>query len=100
MEERKIMKYIIDRFEEGNAVCEQEDRTMLLISRSLLPSDAKEGGCHSVYRRCLSGGQRGHSGTEKENRRKAQEIIRLNFIWRFISIAAYHICKYALPGVQ
>ena len=26
-----------------NAVCEQEDRTMLLISRSLLPSDAKEG---------------------------------------------------------
>ena len=43
MEERKIMKYIIDRFEEGNAVCEQEDRTMLLISRSLLPSDAKEG---------------------------------------------------------
>ena len=43
MEERKIMKYIIDRFEEGNAVCEQGDRTMLLISRSLLPSDAKEG---------------------------------------------------------
>lgn len=43
MEERKIMKYIIDRFEEDNAVCEQEDRTMLLISRSLLPSDAKEG---------------------------------------------------------
>lgn len=43
MEERKIMKYIIDRFEEGNAVCEQEDRTMLLISRSQLPSDAKEG---------------------------------------------------------
>ena len=37
------MKYIIDRFEEGNAVCEQEDRTMLLISRSQLPSDAKEG---------------------------------------------------------
>ena len=43
MEQRKIMKYIIDRFEEGNAVCEQEDRTMLLISRSQLPSDAKEG---------------------------------------------------------
>lgn len=43
MEERKIMKYIIDRFEESNAVCEQEDRTMLLISRSQLPSDAKEG---------------------------------------------------------
>ena len=43
MEERKIMKNIIDRFEEDNAVCEQEDRTMLLISRSLLPSDAKEG---------------------------------------------------------
>ena len=31
------------QFEEGNAVCEQEDRTMLLISRSQLPSDAKEG---------------------------------------------------------
>lgn len=37
------MKYIIDRFEEGNAVCEQEDRSMVLISRSLLPSAAKEG---------------------------------------------------------
>lgn len=43
MAERKIMKYIIDRFEEGNAVCEQEDRSMVLISRSLLPSAAKEG---------------------------------------------------------
>lgn len=100
MEERKIMKYIIDRFEEGNAVCEQEDRTMLLISRSQLPSDAKEGDVILYTDGVYQVDKEATLEQKKENRRKAQEIIRLNFIWRFISIAAYHICKYALPGVQ
>lgn len=37
------MKYIIDRFEGGNAVCEKEDRTTILVERTLLPSQAGEG---------------------------------------------------------
>lgn len=37
------MKYIIDRFEDGNAVCEKEDRTTILVERALLPPQAGEG---------------------------------------------------------
>jgi hypothetical protein len=37
------MKVIIDRFEGYYAVCEKEDRTMIDINKSDLPSDAKEG---------------------------------------------------------
>lgn len=37
------MKLIIDRFEEGFAVCEDDNRSMHNIERSKLPGDAKEG---------------------------------------------------------
>ena len=37
------MVVVIDRFEGLLAVCEKEDRTMIDIKRTLLPSDAKEG---------------------------------------------------------
>lgn len=37
------MKYIIDRFEEAIAVCEDEDGTMILIQRASLPKEASEG---------------------------------------------------------
>lgn len=35
--------YIIDRFENGLAVCEKDGETMVNISLSLLPADAHEG---------------------------------------------------------
>lgn len=37
------MKYTLDRFEEGFALLEQEDRTFLQIPRTNLPEDAQEG---------------------------------------------------------
>jgi tetrahydromethanopterin S-methyltransferase subunit B len=37
------MKVIIDRFEGDFAVCEKEDRTMMDIEKSKIPTTAKEG---------------------------------------------------------
>ncbi|MGK0469198.1 DUF3006 domain-containing protein [Clostridium sp.] len=37
------MKVIIDRFEGNFAVCEKEDRTMMDIEKSKIPTTAKEG---------------------------------------------------------
>lgn len=37
------MEAVIDRFEEGFAVCEKEDSTLINIKKSLIPIDAKEG---------------------------------------------------------
>lgn len=37
------MEAVIDRFEEGFAVCEKEDGTMININRILIPKEAKEG---------------------------------------------------------
>lgn len=39
------MKYIIDRFETKNAVCEDEMKKMVLIPKYRLPLEAKEGDC-------------------------------------------------------
>lgn len=37
------MKIIIDRFEGNYAVCEKEDRTMINIDISKIPTNSKEG---------------------------------------------------------
>ena len=37
------MRVVIDRFEGDYAICEKEDRTMIDIKKSELPSDCKEG---------------------------------------------------------
>ena len=37
------IKVIIDRFEEGFAVCERENRTMINIKKELLPQGSMEG---------------------------------------------------------
>jgi hypothetical protein len=37
------MRVIIDRFEGDYAVCEEEDRAMIDIEKSKIPSGAKEG---------------------------------------------------------
>jgi hypothetical protein len=37
------MRVIIDRFEGAYAVCEKEDREMINISKTCIPSDAREG---------------------------------------------------------
>lgn len=37
------MQFIIDRFEGGFAVCEDENRKMVNIERSKLPPEAREG---------------------------------------------------------
>ncbi|MBU3099875.1 MULTISPECIES: DUF3006 domain-containing protein [Clostridium] len=42
------MNVIIDRFEGNYAVCEKEDRTMIDIKKSKIPSIAKEGDVLSI----------------------------------------------------
>ncbi|MCB2307106.1 DUF3006 domain-containing protein [Clostridium estertheticum] len=42
------MDVIIDRFEGNYAVCEKEDRTMIDIKKSKIPSIAKEGDVLSI----------------------------------------------------
>ena len=42
------MNVIIDRFEGNYAVCEKEDRTMMDIKKSKIPSIAKEGDVLSI----------------------------------------------------
>lgn len=42
------MNVIIDRFEGKFAVCEKEDRTMIDIKKSKIPSIAKEGDILSI----------------------------------------------------
>lgn len=42
------MNVIIDRFEGKFAVCEKEDRTMIDIKKSKIPSIAKEGDVLSI----------------------------------------------------
>lgn len=37
------MRYVIDRFEGGYAVCEAENKEMINIDRKDIPSEAKEG---------------------------------------------------------
>lgn len=38
-------KYVIDRFEDIYAICEQEDKTFVPILKSKLPESIKEGDC-------------------------------------------------------
>lgn len=44
-----MMKVIIDRFEGNFAVCEKEDRTMMDIEKSKIPSIAKEGDVLNIF---------------------------------------------------
>lgn len=37
------MRYIIDRLEEGLAICENERKEMIRLSRESLPQEVKEG---------------------------------------------------------
>ncbi|WP_417039794.1 DUF3006 domain-containing protein, partial [Clostridium porci] len=37
------MRYIIDRLEEGLAVCENEQKKIITIPRTMLPNEVKEG---------------------------------------------------------
>lgn len=41
-------RWIVDRFEEGFAVCEREDGTTVSVGRDLLPAQAREGDCLMV----------------------------------------------------
>lgn len=40
-----MKKYIVDRFEETYAVCEDEDNSYINIEKYKLPADTKEGDC-------------------------------------------------------
>jgi hypothetical protein len=48
------VRVIIDRFEGHYAVCEKEDRTMVDIKRSSLPSEVKEGDVLSIVNNIIT----------------------------------------------
>jgi hypothetical protein len=62
------MRVIIDRFEGNYAVCEKEDRTMINIEKSKLPTAAKEGDVLSILENEIT-----IDIIETENRKKTIE---------------------------
>jgi len=40
--------FCIDRFEEGYAVCQREDRTSVLLERERFPAGVREGDCFYI----------------------------------------------------
>lgn len=48
------MKVIIDRFEGDFAVCEREDRKMIDVEISRIPSSAKEGDILNITDDCIT----------------------------------------------
>ncbi|EJO5348141.1 DUF3006 domain-containing protein [Clostridium botulinum] len=64
------MKGIIDRFEEGFAVVELEDKTMTNIDKNIIPKKAKEGDVINIEGDIIT-------LNEKETKRLKEEICKL-----------------------
>lgn len=69
------MKYIIDRFEENYAVCEDENRQMINIEREKIPAEAKEG--HVLIQK----GDEYFIDLEETNRRKEKIQRLMDDLW-------------------
>jgi len=69
------MKYIIDRFEGGAAVCEDENKQFISIDRKLLPRGFKEG---SSFQMDENGGFILLDDTERKERIKS----KMDALWK------------------
>lgn len=68
------MKIIIDRFEGHYAVCEKENRTMMDIKRSNLPSKAKEGDVLSVDDNVITIDIKGTEKRRRESEKLTEDL--------------------------
>ena len=62
------MRYIIDRLEEGLAVCENEQKKIITIPRTMLPNEVKEG---DILKE-----EKGSFTLDPESRKKRRKAIR------------------------
>lgn len=69
------MRVTIDRFEGEYAICEKEDRNMINIEKSQIPSDVKEGDVLLI-----EGSKITFDKSETERRRKAISDL-MNNLW-------------------
>ena len=70
------MHFTVDRFEEGFAVLERDDRLMISVPRNLLPADCSEG---AVLLRTEDG--RFVPAKEDEHRRSARIQEKMKELW-------------------
>lgn len=68
------MKYIIDRLEEGIAVCENELKKLISIPKDLLPDGLKEGDVLEEQEGRLLRDEQGTEARRKEMRKKLMDL--------------------------
>ena len=68
------MKYIIDRLEEGIAVCENELKKLISIPKDLLPDGLKEGDVLEEQEGRFMRDEQGTEARRKEMRKKLMDL--------------------------
>ncbi|GAA6295550.1 MULTISPECIES: DUF3006 domain-containing protein [Enterocloster] len=68
------MKYIIDRLEEGIAVCENELKKLISIPKDLLPDGLKEGDVLEEQEGRFLRDEQGTEARRKEMRKKLMDL--------------------------
>ena len=68
------MKYIIDRLEEGIAVCENELKKLISIHKDLLPDGLKEGDVLEEQEGRFLRDEQGTEARRKEMRKKLMDL--------------------------
>ena len=68
------MKYIIDRLEEGIAVCENELKKLISIPKDLLPDGLKEGDVLGEQEGRFLRDEQGTEARRKEMRKKLMDL--------------------------
>lgn len=68
------MKYIIDRMEEGIAVCENELKKLISIPKDLLPDGLKEGDVLEEQEGRFLRDEQGTEARRKEMRKKLMDL--------------------------
>ena len=68
------MKYIIDRLEEGIAVCENELKKLISIPKDLLPDGLKEGDVLEEQEGRFLRDEQGTEARRKEMRKKLMDM--------------------------
>ena len=68
------MKYIIDRLEEGIAVCENELKKLISIPKDLLPDGLKEGDVLEEQEGRFLRDEQGTEARRKEMRKKLRDL--------------------------
>ena len=71
------MKYIIDRLEEGIAVCENELKKLISIPKDLLPDGLKEGDVLEEQEGRFLRDEQGTEARRKEMRKKLMDLFDL-----------------------